>query len=173
MGYQIAVFVHVLSAITWLGGSLFLVMVLVPLTRQTIEGAPPGFSVRLLRESATKFRNVAWASIVLIVVSGLFIATDHFDVSISDVFDDDSRFISVLRTKAGFVVLIIVLSFLHDFILGPRLTRQIEELDSPANPLDSIRGARVRLVWIARVNLLLLLVVLGLAVTLTRGNPFD
>ena len=172
MGYQIAVFIHILAAITWLGGSLFLVMVMVPLTRQAIEGAPPGFSVRLLRETAIKFRNVAWASIVLLVITGLFIATDHFDVSVSDLFDDDSRFISILRTKAGFVVLIIVLSFLHDFILGPRLTRQIEELDSPANPPDSIRRARVRLVWIARVNLVLLLVVLGLAVTMTRGNPF-
>ena len=173
MGYQIAVLIHILAAITWLGGSLFLVMVMVPLTRQTIEGAPPGFSIRLLREAAIKFRNVAWASIVLLVITGLFIATDHFDVSVSDLFDDDSRFISILRTKIGFVALILILSLLHDFILGPRLTRQIEELDSPASPPDSVRSARVRLVWIARVNLVLLLVVLGLAVTLTRGNPFD
>ena len=37
MLYQTAVFIHILSAVIWLGGMLFLVMAMVPLYRQERE----------------------------------------------------------------------------------------------------------------------------------------
>ena len=51
--YQIVVFIHVISAITWLGGMLFLAMVMVPLARRDES---VGFNV--LRSAAEKF--VRW-----------------------------------------------------------------------------------------------------------------
>jgi uncharacterized membrane protein len=50
MLYQIMVFIHLLSAVTWVGGMLFLVMVMVPLARCSIE--PPSLGTRILGQLA-------------------------------------------------------------------------------------------------------------------------
>ena len=117
MSYQIAVFLHLLAAFTWIGGTLFLIMVLVPLTRQ--GDGPPGATAQLLEQAARKFRPVAWSAILVLVVSGLFIATDHFDTSVKEFFEADTRFVKVLQMKVGMVIIVVALSAVHDFVLGP------------------------------------------------------
>lgn len=171
MLYQVAVFVHILAAITWVGGTLFLVMVMVPLTRR--QPGPPSQGARLLGQVGRRFRPVAWTSMVLLALSGLYIATDHWGVNVEGFFGGDGWFIRVLQAKVGLFIAIIALSAVHDFVLGPRLTRQIEELSPTSQPPPSVQSARRTLVWLARVNLLLILVVLALATTLIRGSPFD
>ena len=122
MSYQIAVFLHLLAAFTWIGGTLFLIMVLVPLTRQ--GDGPPGATAQLLEQAARKFRPVAWSAILVLVVSGLFIATDHFDTSVKEFFEADTRFVKVLQMKVGMVIIVVALSAVHDFVLGPSLVSQ-------------------------------------------------
>ncbi len=170
MLYQIAVLIHLVAVVTWLGGSLFLAMVVVPLIRRQM--ASPAEGARLLGEVARRFRPVAWASIVLMVASGAFIATDHWDVSPADFFRGSGWFIRVLQAKVAIVVLVIVLSFVHDFVLGPRVTRHLEELTAHGQRPSGVSKARRALIWTARANVLLILAVVALAVTLTRGSPF-
>jgi|TARA_B100000315_G_scaffold229589_1_gene239302 uncharacterized membrane protein len=169
MLYQAAVFIHLVSAVTWVGGSLFLVLVLVPVMRTGVES--PSQGARLLGHIARRFRTVAWASIILLVGTGLFVATDHWRVTPSDFFGGSGWFIDVLRAKVGLVFAIIVLSFFHDFVLGPRVTRRLEDLRGSGAPPAQILTARRTLVWIARANLLMILTVVALAVTLGRGSP--
>lgn len=170
LGYQIAVFIHIIASITWLGGMLFLVMVMVPLTRREIDS--PAEAARLLGQVGRKFRPVAWASIVLLVATGLYIATDQWRVSASDFFNGETYFLKVLQAKVGVVLIVIGLSIIHDFILGPRVTRQLEALRQGGAPSATLRKSRRMLLILARVNMLLVLVILGLAVTLTRGSVF-
>ena len=170
MSYQIAVFLHLLAAFTWIGGTLFLIMVLVPLTRQ--GDGPPGATAQLLEQAARKFRPVAWSAILVLVVSGLFIATDHFDTSVKEFFEADTRFVKVLQMKVGMVIIVVALSAVHDFVLGPRLSRKMEALrETGGPPAPASDRDRKALVVLARVNLLLILVIVGMAVTLTRGSP--
>jgi uncharacterized membrane protein len=169
MLYQIAVFVHILAAITWVGGTLFLVMVMVPLTRRQLE---PSLGARLLGQTGRRFRPVAWTSIILLALTGLYIAADHWGIGVKEFFGGDGWFIRVLQAKVGLFIAIIALSAIHDFVLGPRVTRQLEALSQTGHPPPSLQRARRTLVWLARVSLLLVLVVLALAVTLIRGSPF-
>ncbi|MCH7745886.1 MAG: DUF4149 domain-containing protein [Chloroflexi bacterium] len=160
---------HILATITWVGGTLFLIMVMVPLSRREIES--PAQAARLLGQVGRRFRSVAWASIVLLVLSGLFIATEQWGVKLSDFSGGGSgRFIQILQAKMGIVVLIIVLSAVHDFVLGPRVTRQLEGMREAGDASAATQSSRKTLVWLARVNLLLVLIVVALAVTLTRGS---
>ncbi len=166
MAYQTAVFVHILAAITWIGGTLFLAMVVVPVVRGGVE---PQRSARLLSEMGRKFRPVAWSSIALLVGSGLYVALDHWKVAPSEFFGGDSRFVQVLQVKVGLVAIAIVLSFIHDFVLGPRLTRSLQAANAGGPPPAGVAKLRKATVWLARVNLLLLLAIVALAVTLIRG----
>jgi hypothetical protein len=74
--------------------------------------------------------------------------------------------------KVGFVVLVIILSAIHDFVLGPRVMQQLESArEGGEQPSDETLAARRRVVWLARINLLLVLIILGLSITLIRGEP--
>lgn len=149
---------------------LFLVMVMVPLARRSIE--PPALGTRILGQVGRKFRPVAWTAIVLLVITGLYLATDRWGIGVSEFFGGESRFASVLQMKVGFVVLVIILSAIHDFVLGPHVMQQLESArEEGGQPSGETLTARRRVVWLARVNLLLVLIILGLSVTLIRGEP--
>ncbi len=168
MAYQVAVFIHLLAAITWIGGTLFLVMVLVPLSRRAIQ--PPALGIRVLVQAARRFRAVAWASIVLLVVSGAFLAVDHWRITSARFFSSGDRFVEVLQAKVGLVALIIVLSAFHDFVLGPRISDALERArEGGGVPSRGLMRSRLGLVWLARFNLLLVLVIVALAIMMTRG----
>jgi uncharacterized membrane protein len=137
-------FVHVLAAVTWLGGMLFIALVLVPAARRLPDAA---LRTRLVTDLGTRFRTVGWIAIGLLVASGLgnlWVRPELLGVA---------RF----QWKAGLIVLAIALSALHDFALGPRAGRP------GADP-----GARGRASWVARVNVLVVLAIVALGLAL-RG----
>ena len=160
--YQAIVYIHVISAITWLGGMLFLAMVMVPLARRD---ANVGFAV--LRDAAKKFLPVAWASMVVLAGSGAYLAWTQWGVRADTFFGGEGHRVQFLQMKTGLFVIVIVLSLAHDFWLGPRMMDRLEEARSSDSPLPT-GPARLFVQWAARVNLLLVLAVVALAVVLTR-----
>ena len=72
----------------------------------------------------------------------------------------------------GLFLVVLLLRLLHDFVLGPRVSDQLEPGRESGPPPPSRQRSRRLLVSIARVNRLLILLVLAVAVTLTRGSPF-
>ena len=92
-------------------------MVMAPLNRGVIE--PPALGIRILTQAARRFRTVAWPSIILPVVTGAFMATDQWRITLDVFISGDNHFVKVLQIKVGLVALIIVLSAIHDFVLGP------------------------------------------------------
>jgi uncharacterized membrane protein len=137
-------FLHVLAALTWIGGMLFIALVLVPVVRRLGD---PELRTRLVRESGARFRSVSWAALALLLATGLgnlwlrpyLLALPRFQL------------------KLGLVVVALILSAIHDFVVGPRAGR----------PGADAR-LRVRASWLARVNLLVVLVIVGLGLAL-RG----
>ena len=168
--YQLAVYLHVLSVIGWIGGALFLAMVIVPVNRR-LPITPPQ-SAALLGMVARRFRNVSWAAIAVLVATGLFITFGPRGVTPAELAGGDTSFTEILRTKLGLVLFVIVLSAVHDFILGPRVSDRLAALRQDGAPPEDLRRARRWLIWVARINVLMALVVVALAVMLTRGSPF-
>jgi putative copper resistance protein D len=136
-------FVHILAALTWIGGMLFIALVLVPVTRRF----EPGLRTRLVQETGVRFRAVGWMAIAVLVISGLL------NLWLRPELLSAPRF----YWKVSIVVATLALSAVHDFVLGPRAGRP------GADP-----GLRVRASWIARVNVVLVLVVVALGLAL-RG----
>lgn len=134
-------FVHVLAALTWIGGMLFIALVLVPVARRLHD---PGLRTRLVHDLGVRFRTVGWIAL------GVLVATGLANLWLRPELLTTTRF----WWKAGLVVLALALSAVHDFVLGPRAGRP------GADP-----AARVRASWVARVNLVVVLavVVIGLS----------
>jgi putative copper export protein len=134
-------FVHLAAALTWVGGMLFVALVLVPVTRR-LEDAP--LRRRLMHDTGMRFRTVGWIAMALLVATGLV------NVWIRPELLTLPRF----WVKAALVALAVALSALHDFALGPRAARP-----------DASASLRPAASWLARVNLLVVLVVVFLGLS--------
>ena len=130
--------VHLLAAIVWVGGTVALVFVAVP-PLQRLEGDVRG---RLLRELGERWRPIGWSALGVAILTGAVIASREgaFDTT-------PSRFNWVLAAKGALVGLLVAGAYLHDFVLGPGLARQIRE----GRP----QSLRPILTTIGRANLLL------------------
>jgi uncharacterized membrane protein len=136
--------IHVLAAVTWIGGMLFIALVVVPVTRRLPD---PELRARLVQETGVRFRLIGWIALGLMVLTGLanlwyrpyLLSTPR------------------LHAKLALVGAALGLSVLHDFVLGPRAGR-------PGAP----PAARVRASWVARVNALVALAIVLLGLSL-RG----
>ena len=72
--------------------------------------------------------------------------------------------------KVALVAIVIWLSVIHDFIIGPLTNRLIDEMRAGADPPGYLPTLRRCVVWIARVNVLLMILIVVIAVTMTRGT---
>jgi uncharacterized membrane protein len=134
----ILVAVHLLAAAVWVGGTVALVFVAVPPV-QRLEGDVRG---QLLREFGRRWRPIGWSALGIAVVTGLGLAAyDHaFDTA-------PTSFDWVLGAKGALVGILVAGSYVHDYVLGPGLARQIR-----AGEPQSLRPLLTR---IGRGNLLI------------------
>jgi copper resistance protein D len=161
--YMMNVTVHVLAALLWLGGMFFLAAVGAPVLR-SVE--PPALRAELFRRLGEQFRTVGWVTIGVLVVTGTanlyFRGLLRMDLWSNPAFWS-SGYGQALMWKLIAVTLMIVISAVHDFVLGPSAARL--QAGSP----NALR-ARRRAGWLARVNAMVGLVLVVAAVHLARGG---
>jgi uncharacterized membrane protein len=105
---------HMLAAAVWLGGTVALVFAGVPVVR-TLTGEERARAMRML---GRRWRPWGWGSLGVAVVTGAVLASREAGESVFD---------AVLTAKVLVVGLLMVGAYLHDFVLGPALARQIRE----------------------------------------------
>ena len=171
--YQAAVFVHLASAIIWIGGSLFLALVLIPAMRRFAvpPGQPGGTPPGMLDAIARRFRVISWVCIVLLVATGLYILPTRYGIGVAEFFNVGGHFTATLQVKVALAAIVIWLSFIHDFIIGPYVNRLLQATQAGAEPHPRLPLLRKIVIWMARVNLLLTVLIVVVAVTMTRGTP--
>lgn len=163
--YVVSVWLHILAAMLWLGGMLFLVIVVIPILRKGDRKQ----AAAMMHTAGLKFRTVGWACFAVFVVTGTY-QLYYRGVAVSDFWDPTflrSDFGSAIAWKLGMFVVILGLSVWHDFFLGPRATRVGRENPSSAEALSLRKQAS----WLGRANTLLAIAIVALAVTLVRGCP--
>lgn len=153
--YRVAVVVHVLSAVIWVGGVLFMGMIAVP----TAKKLDDKLRRQLLDELGRRFRPVGWTALGLLVTTGLYLMW-HWGARIETVLDlsfFEHAHTRTLGYKLLLVIAMIGVSALHDFWLGPRATepdRTDEEVEQDrrwASILGRITGVLVILIVIFAV----------------------
>lgn len=174
MLYQTSVYLHILSAIVWIGGMLFLALVVVPTTRDM----PPARRAALFGAVGHRFRTVGWVCIGTLLVTGVINVT-YRGVTWENLFTValwDSPFGRTLALKLGVVTVMLGLSVYHDFVLGPRSVRASEAASrdvstDSATLLPEATRLRKRASMLGRLEAILALIVLALAIMLVRGIP--
>ena len=166
--YHLSVFAHLVGAMVWVGGMLFLALVVVPVARQL----PPAERAALFDKVGRRFRAVGWACVALLIATGLvnswYRGVRWDGVASGGLFG--SEFGRVLAAKLALVAVMLVLSAIHDFVLGPASVRAAGGAGGAA--LERAGTLRWRASRLARVNALLALLVIALAVALVRGLPW-
>jgi uncharacterized membrane protein len=135
-------FLHVLAAVVWIGGMLFIALVLVPVLRGNTD---PVARARLVHLVGSRFRTVGWISLALLLAAGLG------NLWMRPYLLTLPRF----QLKLGLVGVALVLSVVHDFVLGPR-----------AGAPGADPALRRRASWLARINVLIVLIVVVLGLSL-------
>lgn len=115
--YILAVWLHILSLVLWLGGALFLVFAAVPYFKTK---APERF-LEFLEFSQYRLRNIGWGAFGVFLVTGLYCIHYRFG---SQIWFDSSFWTEepgiFLSIKLSLVLVIWILSFWHDFFIGPQ-----------------------------------------------------
>ena len=163
--YLVSVWFHILAALVWIGGMVFLALILIPVIR---EPEHRGLAVSLIHRTGVRFRVVGWACLGLLIVTGTFNVT-YRGFGWTDAVSGrlwQGIFGRILALKLGLVVAILLLSAVHDLFIGPRATVLLRANPSSPEAMRFRRGAS----WIGRITLLLALTVVALGVMLIRGG---
>jgi uncharacterized membrane protein len=113
---EVVVIIHLLAAMVWVGGSVALVFAGVPAIR-VLEGEPRG---RAMRELGLRWRPLGYGSLLVAVITGVVLASH-------DRGEARSPFDTVLWVKVGLTAGLVVASYLHNYVYGPRLQAEIKE----------------------------------------------
>lgn len=109
---------HVLADAAWLGGQIYLVLILIPALRLRREPFHTGSFLRTL----DRFSPVAYACVATYVVSGLFAAKVHIPSWYAFF---NSVYGRALIVKVGLIGLMMLISTLTVFLIRPRLRTTI------------------------------------------------
>ncbi len=165
--YVASVSIHILAAMIWIGGMLFLALILVPALKRLND---PPLMVRLVRDTGRRFRTVGWVTLITLVVTGTTNLMAR-GVTVEQLKSMDywkTPFGSVLAFKLICVLCILTISLVHDFNIGPNAT---EKLRIAPNSAEGLR-LRKMASWMGRTNMILAIVVAVCGVMLVRGRPW-
>lgn len=157
--YFTLVVLHLLAAVTWIGGMIFLSLVLAPLVRG--RKAAPEF-MALFRSAALRFRPVVWMAIAVLLTTGPMLLA-HRGVNVVN----PGSWSGIVTVKLILVSLLLFLTLLHDLVFGPQVSRVSAIPDSQRTPSEQIVFKTSR--WLPRLSLLVALAVVIAATMLARS----
>jgi uncharacterized membrane protein len=156
MGEAVNPWLHILAATIWVGPQIFLFVAAVPAVR-TIQDARE--RARVMRVLTTRFGFLAWGAMIVLVITGIGNMYEE-DLDTDVLFD--LNWGTIFEVKMTLVILTIVLTALHSFVIGPRMMRAQESVTDESQ-LSSMRRFSIA---ISAVNGLLALGILFCAALL-------
>jgi putative copper resistance protein D len=157
LAYYLSVWLHIVLAAFWIGGMLFLPLVILPGIKQHPD------RIQLLYVTGLKFRFYGWVAMVGLFLSGwtnMYLRGMHFSLD----FFLNNQYGQLIGWKLLLFTLILIISGVHDFVYG---NKALEELKQGEN-LRFRNLAR----WSGRINLLLAMTMAFLGLIASRGGNF-
>ena len=157
--YSTLVVLHILAAVTWIGGMIFLSLVLAPLVRG--RKAAPEF-MALFRSAALRFRPIVWAAIAVLLATGpILLSLRGIQVT------SPTSWTGIVTVKLMLVALLLLLTLLHDLVFGPQVSRVSAIPNSQRTAGERVVFKTAR--WLPRLSLLIGLAVMIAATMLARS----
>jgi uncharacterized membrane protein len=147
----VAVFLHVLGVVVWIGGLVYQAHVLLPAARQ--GGSAP------FAAAAVRARPVTWAAVALVVLTGFYNVTQLG--SLERVMHTGAGL--ALAAKFALVIIAVALAAQRDFAQVPLLRAALAGGADPADPLRAITR-------LDRIVLSLAIIIIWLGLTVSRAQ---
>ncbi len=160
MGEAVNPWIHILAATIWVGPQVFMFVAAVPAVR-TIEDMQ--IRAGVMRVITTRFNYLAWGALTVLVITGIANLYEH-DAPVSELFDEN--FGVIFQFKMTFVIIAVVLTALHSFVLGPRVLQMQESVADD----EEIAPVRRWSIIVSALNAAVALTILFLAALL--GSDF-
>lgn len=147
--------IHMLSASLWIGGMLFIMLILAPFLKTVNNPKERADAYQIVGK---KFRFWGWIAISLLLITG-FLNLYFMGITFNILADPEfhrGQFGMTLDIKLALIFIIIASSFLHDFVVGPK-----------AKSLNTF-GVFAR--WLGRANLFIAILIVFFAVKLRLGG---
>ncbi len=155
MSDAVTPWLHILAVTVWVGPQFFLFIAALPAIR-TIEDRQT--RARVMRIIVTRFGWLAWAAMLVIVLSGI---SNLFQVGADTPLNwasaNDFRYGRIFAEKMVFVGIAVVLTAVHTFVVGPRQLALAEQMEA-----DPAEASRLRRISIAISSVALLASVLAI-----------
>jgi putative copper resistance protein D len=154
---NVLIWLHIVAAVAWIGGMIFLSLVLVPEFRRA---GLVGERLVIFRAVARRFRALVWLAMALLIGSGVILLGQR-----GLVFTKPSSWPGPFQVKLVLVAGLVGLTLSHDLFLGPR-----QATESSAMQNDAVAWfTRFLFRFIPRLALLLALAVVTAAVVFVRS----
>lgn len=154
--YKWAVALHVLAAITWVGGVLFMGMVAVPAGKKL----PPPERRLVIAAVGQRFRPIGWSCLTILILTGSYMAWS-WGARASNLLDLSFFSLGAQHRALGYkllsVLVMLGVSGYHDWYIGPRSTEiplgspEAEQMRKTAGRLGRITGILVLLIAVLAV----------------------
>lgn len=153
--YYISVWLHIVCAAFWIGGMLFLPLVLLPGIKNNPERS------QLLMITGLKFRFYGYIVLTILLLTGItnmYFRGIHFTWE----FFTSGRYGRLVIVKVILFLTILLVSLIHDMFVGRKAVDKLKETD---------RG-KLKLIarWTGRILLLISLTMAYLGVVISRGG---
>lgn len=146
--HNIIRYLHVLSAVIWIGGNILFFSFGFYLRKfKKYESYTEGF-----RALGRIFRLLSWICVFLLILTGFHILLFQWNLSFNSIMTNDRMTLKLILFS---IVLLIKLT--HDFFLAPMASKK--GISSIYFPLT---------LWIARINLILVLIILYISMVMVR-----
>ena len=110
---SIITFLHLVGAITWVGGMIYMNFVLMP----SLSKVDPFEAGKLMAELGKRFTIIAWTSIIFLVITGFM------QVEMEDLFDFSTDYNSLLSIKVSIVLLMILIAVYVTAVVIPKMRK--------------------------------------------------
>ena len=161
MGQSIVFWIHLFAAATWVGSQVFMFAAVVPALR-TLDEAARHRAVLVLNR---RFAWLGWGALAILVLTGINNVIQRQDET-DLVFDYDFRYAWIFVVKLVLVAVVIALTAIHTYAVGPRLLA-LQEGGQGSEELSRMRRLSIRL---SVVNLLASVAILFLVALLQNGE---
>jgi uncharacterized membrane protein len=137
MGEAINPWLHIVAAAIWVGPQFFLFIAAVPAVR-TIEDTKE--RARVMRIITTRFGYLAWGALAVLVITGIANLYER-DEDVDFLFEQNFGWI--FQVKMTLLIVVVALTALHSFVIGPRLARLQESVTDEAQIASMRRWSMV------------------------------
>ena len=163
MGQSIVFWIHLLAAATWVGSQVFMFAAVAPALRALGDEAARRRAVVVLNR---RFAWLGWGALAILVLTGIDnVIRRQGDTDI--VFDYDFRYAWIFVVKLVLVAVVIALTAIHSYVVGPRLMALQERGRAGSEELSRMRRLSIQL---SVLNLLASVVILFLVALLQNGE---